>query len=330
MHRRGPRLKPLIDIINVTVIEHALRPHYRKWIRGDHLPGRAPCNPVGLVLAMVVMLVRGWSRADLVAFLEHRAEWVRFLGLEGVPDESTWSKFLDRVRAETLDAILSGIVVDLRRRRLLRFSTAAADSSFVAANHWDPDARWGYARPDDRRSTPMGRFVGKDGKTLGFGYRAHVVVDADAELAACVVVTPANVQDSVVWSAVFRASRACVPWERVPFFAADSGYDTAAVRETFDRFRIRCVIAPQRVPRRVAWRGFCGRDRAVYAKRSGVERFFSMLKRFMSLHRCCVVGLDRVRKHVVLCVIACLVVAWANHGAGRAVHSVEQFRRAIG
>lgn len=330
MRRRGPRLKPLIDTINPSTIEAALRPHYKKWVRGDHLPGRPPLNPVGMVLALIIMLVRSWSRADLVAFLHRHPEWLRFLGLDHVPDDSTWSKLLDRVPTETLNAILSSIVNDLRRRRFLRFTVAAADSSFVAACHWDTDARWGYARRDDRRSLPEGRFVEKGGKTLGFGYRVHVVVDADAELAACAIVTPGNVVDSVAWPEVLREGRECVPWELVAFFAADSGYDTVAVRASLATFRgLRVLIEPQRLPPGVEWGGFRGRDAAMYAKRSGVERFFSMLKRFLSLHRWGVVGLERVRKHVALAVIACLVVAWSNHRGGRAVHSVEQFRRAV-
>ncbi|MGH2670699.1 MAG: transposase, partial [bacterium] len=256
MHERGPHLKPLINAINLSVIEHALKPHYKKWEEGDHQPGRTPCNPVGMVLALIIMLVKGWFRPDLTDFLAKHPEWLHFLHFEHVPDESTWSKLLNRVPLATLETILSGIVRDLTRKGFLRFSVAGADSTFVAACHWDADARWGYVRPEEHRSLPQGRFVEKDGKTLGFGYRVHVVADADAGLAVSVLVTPANVNDSVAWPALFRESRAATPWERVGHFVADKGFDAVSVRASMRVFPVRVLIPPQRLSGRVAWGGF--------------------------------------------------------------------------
>lgn len=54
-----------------------------------------------------------------------------------------------------------------------------------------------------------------------------------------------------------------------------------------------------------------------------------MLKGFFQLRRWSIVGLERVRKWVALAALACLIVGWANHQAGRPVHSVPAFVRSL-
>lgn len=179
MRRRGPSLKQIVDEVNVFEIEAVLRPCYRKWCRGDGHVGRPPHNPVGMVLALLIKLLKGWSDADLVAFLSNHAEWLRFLGLETVPDDTVWSKLLDRVPEPSFDDLLGRLVRDLRKKGFLFLSTLAADGSFVAACNHNGDAEWGYVRRlDKRRGLPPGRYLEREGKVLGFGYRIHVLVDA--------------------------------------------------------------------------------------------------------------------------------------------------------
>lgn len=318
-----------MDSINLSIVERRLRPWYKKWTKGDGRVGRPPTNPVGLVLSLLIELVRGWSRPDLVAFLEGHEEWVRFLGFQTTPDGSTWSKLLDRVPQAAIDQLLADLVQDLTQKGFLRPTTVAADGSFLPGCPWDPEARWGYVRRDEERFLPAGLFCLKDGKVLGYGYRVHVLVDANVGLPLAIHLTPANHNDAAEFPSVYEASLASVDWTRIRHFAGDKGYDTTGVRATIARWDTDPVIPAANTPDALPNGGFTGRRAQAYRKRTSVERFFSMLKGFFQLLRWGIVGLERVRKWVTLAALACLLVGWANHQAGRPVHSIPAFVRSL-
>ena len=328
MRRRGPSLKQIVDEVNVSEIEAVLRPCYKKWCRGDGHAGRPPHNPVGLALALLIKLLRGWSDADLVGFLEAHPEWVRFLGLEKVPEESVWSKLLDRIPESALDDLLGRLVRDLRKKGFLFLSTLAADGSFIPACNHDPDARWGYVRRlDKRRGLPSGRYVEQEGKILGFGYRIHVLVDATRGLPVAVHVSRADTNDASEWDALYKASRGTIGWGKVLWFTADKGYDVAHVRESLEPWDAQLAIPAANTPARLKYGGFKGERARVYRKRTSVERFFSMLKSFFGLLERNLITFDRVRKWLKLAVLASLVMGWVNHQRGNPVHSVTAFNR---
>ena len=331
-HGRGQRLKRILDAINLPVVERLLRPHYVKWERGDGVTGRPPHNPVGLVVAMLIQLVRAWTRERLVEFLEDHPEWVRWLGFESVPDEATWSHLLDRVPQETLDQLLGDLVTDLKRQRFLFLSTLAGDGSFLPACAKDADAQWGYVRAiKKQRALPRGLFIEKpkEGIVVGYGYRIHALVDATAQVPLAVTVTRANVNDAKALPDLVEKASAVVDWNRARFLALDSGYDETPVRELFKPYDVDLVIHPRSLPKGLKYGGFRGARRTAYKKRTGVERFFAVLKSFFDLQRWGIRGLARVGKWVSLAAVAVLVVAWANDQAGRPKGSVKAFVRQL-
>ena len=331
-HGREQRLKRILDAINLSVVERLLRPHYVKWERGDGVTGRPPHNPVGLVVALLIQLVRGWTRERLVEFLEDHAEWVRWLGFESVPDEATWSHLLDRVPQETLDRLLAQMVADLRGRRFLFLSTLAGDGSFLPACAKDADAEWGYVRAIKKgRALPRGLFIEKrdEGIVVGYGYRIHVLVDATAGVPVAVHVTRANVNDAKAFPDLVEKALGTVDWNRARFLALDSGYDETPVRDLFRPYDVDLVVHPRSLPKGIKYGGFRGARQAAYKKRTSVERFFSTLKSFFDLQRWGIRALARVGKWVSLAAIAVLVVAWANDQAGRPRGSVKAFVRQL-
>lgn len=334
-NRRGPSLKQTIDAINVSPIEHALRPYYKKWEKGDGNPGRPPCDPVGMVLSLLICLIREWNLEDLTSFLDDHEEWRRWLGFEDTPDPTTWSKLLDRVPITCLEELLSGLARDLRDDGLIRLRVAATDGSFLAACSWDDDAEWGYAgrkKDYNDRGLPRGKYrESEDGKLIGYGYRIHALVDADSELPVTVHVTRANKNDVSQWPVTFEKSREHdgVDWTRVGFLAGDKAYDSATVRDSFKTYQTRVVAPPANTPKRLAKGGLKGLEAEVYEERTSVERFFAQLKGFFSLRRWGITGLDRVQKWVLLASIACVVVAVVNRTAGRPLHSIKGFVRAL-
>lgn len=324
------RLSAILSAIDLVKIERVIRPHYTKWKRGDGVTGRPPVNPVALVVLLLMTLARSWSRKDTVSFLSKHKEWVRFLDLEGVPDETIWSKLLERVPQETLDALLRDLVRDLVKKRVLKLLVTAADGSFLPACHWDKEADWGYVRRKDKRAHPRGRFLeNEEGKLLGLGYRVHVVVDADAELPMAVHVMPANLPDVTQYATLHRIVENTVGWNNVGWFTADKGYDAGNVRMAFANRTTRVVIPAANTPRDLKAGGFHGVQARVYKKRTGVERFFSLLKRFLSFDRWGITGLERVRKWTTLAAIASILIQLANRALGNRPRSVEQFLRAL-
>lgn len=329
MPKRGPRLKRLINAINLSIVERALRPHYKKWEKGDHRVGRPPHNPVALVLALLIELVRGWSRDDLVDFLAKHEEWRRWLGLKKTPDATVWSKLLDRIGQATLDQLLADLVRDLKKNGFLFLRTIAGDSSFIPACGWDPDAAWGYVRKDEPRALTYGRYHEEDGKILGYGYRLHLLVDATREAPIAAHVTPANSNDGKEFPTLFQAGARVLDWNHARWLALDAGYDSTEVRAILHPFDVEAVIAPANLPKRVRHGGFTGQRANAYDKRTSVERFFAMLKSFFGLHRWGITGLTHARKWVTLALLTCLIIEWTNHQAGRPVHSVKAFTRSL-
>lgn len=331
MRRRGPRLREIVREVNVSDIETVVRPFYKKWSADDGKPGRPPHNPVGLVLALLIKLLRGWSDDDIVAFLRKHPEWLGFLGLDrGVPCDTIWSKLVERVPEAALDELLARIAKHLVRQGLLWPNTLLADGSFLAACNDDPDATWGYVRRlDKRRALPAGLFLESGKKILGYGYRLHVLAEGKHGLPLAVHVTKANVNDADAWPDLYQASRAGVDWAKTAWFTADKGYDTTGVRKTLRPWSLDAVIPAANTPKGVKAGGFTGRRARVYKKRTGVERYFALFKSFFSLIDRRITGFDRVRKWVKLAAIATLLMAWANHQAGDPVRSVKGFRRRL-
>jgi len=342
--RRGPSQKQVIDTINLAPIEAKLKPHYDKWKPGDGNPGRTPTNPVGLVLSMVIQLLRGDTREDLIAFLERHDEWVRWLGFDTVPDHSTWSKLLDRIPVDVLEEIVHGIVHDLKQEGLIRQGTLAVDGSFLAAGHWDQEATWRYARPSDDRAMPYGLYKAfndesdevplaacrdEDTTVLGYGYRIHAIVDVRNKLPVAVHVTRAHNNDVGTWPTLFEIAKAgdAVDWTRVGYLVGDRAYDSATVRGSFDTHTTCVVTPPANTPEDLPEASLSDELSEVYEERTSVERFFSRVKSVASLARWGVTGLERVRKWVLLACIGVLLAGWANHEHGRDVGSVPQFVR---
>lgn len=329
MHGKGHSLKQLIDAIDLSKIERVLRPHYKKWEKGDGKPGRPPINPVGLTLAFLLCLLHEWSLPDLTDFLSKHPEWLRFLKLDHVPNETTWSKLLDRVPQEGMDALLAILVKDLHAKSFLTLRVVAADGSFLPGGHWDKEATWGYVRRKDKRAMPYGCYLEQDGKTLGLGYRLHALVDAETGAPLALHVNLANENDVSQWPALFELSKKSIDWDKVGWFVADKGYDASTVRMSFEKRNVQVVIPAANTPKDLPQGGFTGDRARIYKKRTSVERFFSMFKRFFSLKHWGIVHLSRVRKWAMLAGIAWLLLAWGNHCAGRRTNSLKAFLRSL-
>lgn len=338
MDSRRPRsLKQAYQSLDHSKFAVELRRYYKKWSRDDGLPGRPPYNPVGMLFALLIALVNELSFPELTNFFRKHPEWLRILGFEDVPDETTWTTFIKRLPIECLERLLTVLVQDLKAKGFLKLRVVAGDGSFVPACPWDKEAAWGYARrKDDKRPLPYGRYVtSEDGTILGYGYRLHVLVDADAEVPLAVKVTLANVNDVTMFPALFEEGKRNFDWSIVGWFTGDRGYDAASVREPFTTYATQVAIPGSNTPCDLPAGGLQGTAAKVYKKRTSVERFFSKLKsvflpagpdgRGRGVKR-----LERTARWLLFACLAVLLAAWMNHELGQPRGSVKAFQRALG
>ena len=167
--------------------------------------------------------------------------------VEQVPSESTFSRFLtDLVEHEEL---LDECVDDLVRRFAALapgFGQATiADSTDIHAyargkkeGAADPDAAWGAkgskeasSKNGKRRDNSGEKKKGKKGekdKYWWFGYKLHLLVDAEYEVPIAALLTPANESDTVQLKPLLEKRDELLPDTPLDLCVADTGYDSTA------------------------------------------------------------------------------------------------------
>jgi len=247
----------------------------------DDYPVRAVWNSL---LAMVVFqhesveslrreLLRNAPLRDLCGFDPVRAA-------SATPPSSAYSRFLRRLqrRGGEIEAIFDRLV-DLVGEVLPEFGRTLAIDGKAIRTHAEPRKR-GAPQPksDGRRDTdadfgakgPLRRTAGgawTRGARGWFGYKLHLVVDADHELPVAFSVTRASVAEQPMARRLLGglAARHGDLLERAETLLADKGYDDGKlIRRLWDDHRIRPVIAKRRDWRDQETRLVRGRRQVVY------------------------------------------------------------------
>lgn len=251
------RLRFLLDALPDEELMRALESE-RKGRRDDY-PLRALWNSVlaGIVFqhGSIESLRRELQRNGQ---LRQICGFDVFRGARAVPPEWVYTRFLRKLfdhQADldrTVDLLvnrLEELVPDLGRR-------LAVDSKAIES-HGNPPRKGAEAIPADGRrdgeadwGTKTYKGVREDGtaweKTKHwFGYKLHLVVDADCELPLGYVVTKASAHDSPHLLALVASLKARHPQllERSEYLSADKAYDSEENnKELWDEYAIRSVI----------------------------------------------------------------------------------------
>jgi len=299
--------------LNLDDIEKTIHKAYHQ--KG---PGRPPRSPLGIFKALMTKRLRQipsdrelyrrlWNDPLLrmICDIEER---------EKPYHPSQLTRFRNRVGPERLETIIAGLVEELIQGGLIRGETVAMDATFIKAysKRDSHDNRRGASDPD--------AMVGRDGRSFGLGYKAHIAVDVDSDLPLAFIAASANENEKKHAPELLNKTVEATGG-RVETLVTDSQYSSRRFRGKVADYGVVAVIPyPSnqrkgddvlRVDKFFRVYGSEEERRLYGLGRSSVERVNSRLEGQVCLDRHRVRGLRNVAVHVALCIIAMLLVAVA-------------------
>ena len=168
------------------------------------------------------------STNALIRELEDRPDFRIFCGFaDGLPHRTTFNRFIQRLAEHTdlVEASLAG-VTDKVRGFLPDFGTDVAIDSTTVRSHSnpnrkrisDPEASW--------TAKNSAKAKDKDGKEWHWGYKVHMVADANYGLPIAQITTTARRNDSPYLPKVITHAQRSHPWFKPQAVIADRGYDS--------------------------------------------------------------------------------------------------------
>ncbi len=299
--------------LNLDDIEKTIQEAYHQ-----EGPGRPPRSPLGIFKALMTKRLRQipsdrelyrrlWNDPTLrmICDIEER---------EKPYHPSQLTRFRTRVGPERLETIIAGLVEELIEGGIIRGEIVAMDATFIKAysKRDSHDNRRGASDPD--------ALVGRDGRTYGLGYKAHISADVDSDLPLAFITASAN-DNEKKHAAGLLDKTVEATGGRVETLVTDSQYSSRKFRRKVDDCGVVAVIPyPSnqrkgedvlRVDRYFRVYGSEEERRLYGLGRSSIERVNSRLEGQVCLDRHRVRGLRNVTIHVALCIIAMLLVAVA-------------------
>jgi IS5 family transposase len=276
-----------------------------KWYRFEKLlarlkpegAGRPPFEPLMMLKALLLQQWYRLSDAELEEAINDRVSFRKFLGLSleaACPDHTTLCRFRNRLADAGLSEKLFGeFERQLEARGLLLKRGTMIDASLVATPHRPASADG--TRPAVDTDAALTARKGKRG--VHYGYKLHAGVDLTSRLIRRVLMTGANVNDTV------PADRLVCGDERAVY--ADKAYAKHARSAWLRSLGIKPRIMHKSWgggPPLSSWQKH--HNRLIAAIRAQVEGVFATLKRWLGLARVRYRGLARNQSHLLIAATA--------------------------
>ena len=262
MQRRSHFLHDLTRTVDFSFVKPALKDFYVDW-------GRDPWDPVLMFKMVFLQFLYNLSDREIEEQCTWNMMFKCFLGLsaeELPPDHTTLCRFRVRLGAEGFQKLFNQVVEQARAQGFVSDRLHIIDATDIAAKVDLFRLKKEHAQGDDddtyvdRNSPdPEARFGRKSKKKGFYGYKAHIVEDADSELIVGLKTTPGNVPDGVVFTELIDGH----PREAT----GDKGYDSAANHAHLEALGVASGIIRRRRPP--------GRPRNSRRERPKVERKFA-------------------------------------------------------
>jgi IS5 family transposase len=250
------------------------------------------------IAALVIRQCEKFNDVKLVEFLG-RDPIGRMLGYRKRPDETTFSKVRERMDPQILEELQSWIVSSLLKGKQLKL--IAQDSTDVPAySEKDKEAKWGHRTPSRKE-----QLLYKSGneKDFFYGYKPHMIVDAETDTPIAVEIVSANTNDKKLFDPVYRKVKSITILQHQCKYLADAEYHSSHIRTTLRNDNLVPVIPFSGNK----WQKTENPKDPDYGKRWAVERVFSRLKEVFGLENNRFFGLRKVKIHVFSCVLAYLL-----------------------
>jgi IS5 family transposase len=259
--------------------------------------GRPPYDPLMMFKALLLAQLYNLSDSALEEALNDRVSFRRFLGLaleSDAPDHSTLCRFRNRlIAAGLVERLFAEFDRQIEARGFVLKQGTMIDATMVEAAAAPPRLADGSDASD-----PDAEFARREGKAGSFyGYKAHLGVDQGTRLIRSAVLTPANVNETVVGDALIRGDEKAV--------YADKAYAKAARRQ-----RLKAAGIKPRIMHK-SWGG--GPPLSHWQKRhnnliapirAGVETVMAVLKCRLGYTAVRYFGLVKNRAHLLVLALA--------------------------
>jgi IS5 family transposase len=253
--------------------------------------GRPPFDPLVMFKALLLAQLYNLSDAGLEESLNDRVSFRRFVGLGlemTAPDHTTLCRFRNRLgTAGLLEKLFAEFDKQLQTSGMILKRGTIVDATLVEA---------AAARPNggEASSDPDARFVKKEGKAGSvYGYKAHIGMDEGSELIRAALMTPANVNDTVVADQLIRFDEQAV--------YADKAYAKAERRQMLREHGIKDGIMHKSwgggPPLSAQQKQF---NRLISPIRARVETIFAIFKKHMGYRRVRYIGLGKNQTQLFL------------------------------
>lgn len=251
-------------------------------------------QPIALFRALLLKyLKRIPSDRELERELYRREDYWRACGFRTrVPDHSTFSVFRKRLGDKT-EELFRQPLQELTKMGVIKANIVAIDSTDLKA----------YCRPKKGkpRSDPDASLGHKSKKKTFFGYKAHVVCDAETELPIALTVSTGKDADA---PHAIPTMNKMIPQHRINMhtFLGDGSYYSTEIYEH--------VIGLQAIP----LTNYPNRNRKLpepYNKRISIEHIFGRAIELLELDNIKVRRIHRVLQHCYLCLTTMLYIALA-------------------
>lgn len=250
------------------------------------------------VVAFVIKQYENLKDIKLVEFLG-KDPIGKILGYKSRPNETTFSKVRERMEPEILQQLQIWIVSELLKGKQLKL-IAQDSTDVVAYSEKDKEAKWGHRTPSRKE-----QLLYKSGseKDFFYGYKPHMIVDAETDMPIAVEVIPANTNDRKLFNPLYSKVKEIAILQYGCKFLADAQYHSSKIRTAL-RNDSNIPVIPFAGNR---WQKTESPKDPDYGKRWAVERVFSRLKEVFGLENNRFFGLKKVRIHVFSCVLAYLL-----------------------
>lgn len=286
---RNRVLETINTLVDFAEAERALEATYSTLGRPGH---RVPV----MLRIMILQHLYGLSDPQAEEQLRDRLSFQKFVGLsasEAVPDETAICRFRDRLLACALhERLLEMLNAQLAAAGYLVKRTTLVDATLLESSRQRPAhaaAGAGQAPDADARSAR------KHGRSY-YGYKAHVSTDGRHQLICRARATPANVDDSQIFTELID------PTTRAAY--ADKAYDSKANKAWLAAHGIANGILKKGAHHIKFTTEDLARNARKSRRRGAIERVFAHLKKWQHYRRVRYLGLAKNQLELTLKAVA--------------------------